>query len=61
MKLYSATYVDLDGVLHTLPWQSKQQIDRAYDHIVNLCEIDKDSWVNRVSNVDDIENYKEEK
>jgi hypothetical protein len=59
MKLYSATYVDLDGVLHTLPWQSKQQIDCAYDHIVNLCEIDKDSWVNRVSNVDDIENYKE--
>lgn len=56
MKVYSATYLDLDGVLHTLPWQSKKQIENAFDHIVNLCEIDKDSWVDRVADSDDIEN-----
>jgi len=59
MKLYSATYLDLDGVLHTLPFQSKQQINNAYDHIVNSGEIEKDSWIDCVSHIDDIENYKE--
>lgn len=56
MKLYSATYKDLDDVTHTLPWQSKQQINAAYDHIINCCEIDKNSWVDCVANSDDIEN-----
>ncbi len=51
MKLYSASYLDLDGNLHTLPIQSKKQINNAFDHIANCCEMLEGSWVEKSEDV----------
>jgi hypothetical protein len=45
MKYYIAKYVDQNGEQQELPAQSKKQLELAFDHLINVCGCDPDSWI----------------
>jgi hypothetical protein len=44
MKLYSATYKDLEGNTHTLPPQTNAQLNNAFEHIANSGDYENGTW-----------------
>jgi hypothetical protein len=44
MQLYSATYKDLDGNIHTLPPQTNAQLNNAFEHIANGGDYERGTW-----------------
>ena len=42
--MYTATYRDLDGNVHTLPPQTSAQLNNAFEHIANGGDYERGSW-----------------